>query len=55
MHRFGGLDRCAICKEEMEEHGERMVSLEGFTYVFCTRCSKNRRKEIEELLKLKDE
>jgi hypothetical protein len=52
---FGGLDKCALCSSEIEGLGERRVSLEGWTYVFCNKCTAERRKRIDEMLKLRDE
>ncbi|MEM4272014.1 MAG: hypothetical protein QXH30_00310 [Candidatus Bilamarchaeaceae archaeon] len=52
---FCGLDRCALCGAEIEGLGERRVSLEGYTYVFCDKCTVERRKRIDDMLKLRDE
>ena len=54
MQGFGGLDNCSICGIEVEEHGERMRSIDDVTYIFCDKCSKNKRDEIRRMLKLDD-
>ena len=52
MHGFGGLDSCSLCGVEVEERGERMRSIDDVTYIFCAKCSANRRDEIRKMLKL---
>jgi len=52
---FGGLDKCTLCGSEIEGRGERRISLEGYTYIFCDKCTAERRKRIDEMLKLRDE
>lgn len=52
---FGGLDKCNLCGGEIEGRGERRVSLEGCTYIFCNKCAAERRERINELLKLRDQ
>ncbi|MBD3389460.1 hypothetical protein GF415_00705 [Candidatus Micrarchaeota archaeon] len=54
MQGFGGLDKCSLCGAEIEEHGERMRSINDVTYIFCDNCSKTRRDEINKLLRLAD-
>ena len=54
MQRFGGLDNCSICGIEIEGLGERMRSINDVTYIFCEKCSKTRRDEINRMLKLSD-
>lgn len=54
MQGFGGLDKCSLCGAEIEEHGERMRSINDVTYIFCDKCSKTRRDEINKLLRLAD-
>jgi DNA-directed RNA polymerase subunit RPC12/RpoP len=52
MQGFGGLDNCSICGAEVEEHGERMRSIDDVTYIFCSRCSKHKREKISRMLGL---
>jgi hypothetical protein len=54
MQGFGGLDNCSLCGVEVEEGGERMRSIDDVTYVFCEKCSKNRRADINRMLKLSE-
>jgi hypothetical protein len=52
MQGFGGLDNCSLCGVEVEEGGERMRSIDDITYVFCSKCARTRREEINRMLKL---
>ena len=54
MQGFGGLDKCSLCGVEIEGLGERMRSIDDITYIFCERCSKTRREEINKMLRLSD-
>ena len=52
MQGFGGLDNCSLCGIEIEGLGERMRSIDDVTYIFCNKCAKTRREEINRMLKL---
>ena len=52
MQGFGGLDNCSLCGIEIEDLGERMRSIDDVTYIFCSKCAKTRREEINRMLKL---
>lgn len=48
---FEGNKSCTLCKTELQEKEKNFgLSLTGFTYVFCDKCFKAKKDEIQKML-----